>query len=190
MKDTLKNLTKDMWNIPNALTMARLVMIPVFAVLYFTGRPIAALAVFCAASLTDLLDGFLARRLNQITDFGKLFDPLADQLMVLTALVCHTVSGVFPWPAVAVVAAKELLMVAGGALLLKRDVVVYANLWGKAATCAFIAALILGFFHAPLAQAGVPADRIALWLAVALTLAALGRYAWQAWPKLFPRKPD
>ena len=92
MKEKLKNLCTDIWNVPNVLTMIRIALIPVFVVLYVNGQQKAALAVFLAASFTDYLDGYLARKLNQITAFGKLMDPLADKIMVLTAFLC-------PWRA-------------------------------------------------------------------------------------------
>ena len=110
MKDRLKKLFTNVWNIPNALTMLRLALIPVFVILFWNGHRKMALVVFVVASLTDMLDGMLARKLNQITDFGKLFDPLADKLMVLTALVCQGLAGVFPWSAILIVGLKELVM--------------------------------------------------------------------------------
>ena len=184
MKEALKNLTKDMWNVPNALTIARLVMVPLFVWAYAAGHTMAALGIFCAASLTDCLDGFLARKLNQITNFGKLVDPLADKLLVVCALACHVWAGVFPLAAVLIVAAKELLMVAGGAVLLRRGVVVQSNWYGKIATIFFMAALILGFFHQSLGEAGFRADLWFLWVAVILSLVALAQYAAHALKQL------
>ena len=104
-------------------------------------------------------------------------DPLADKVMVCTALLCQAISGIFPWSAFAVVMSKELLMVLGGAFLLKRDIVVYSNMLGKVAQCSFILALVLSFFHAEFAAWGVRLDRIILWISVALTLCALVDYA-------------
>ena len=180
MKEKIQKLFSNVWTIPNVLTMLRLVLVPVFAVLFFRGNRKASLAVFIAASLTDLLDGYLARRLNQITDFGKLFDPLADKLMVLTALVCQGTAGVFPWAAIILVGCKEVLMVLGGAYMLKKGIVVYSNLLGKTATVVFIAALVLAFFHEELAAAGLPLDQVFIWIAVALALAAMVSYAVRA----------
>ena len=161
------------------LTMIRLILVPVFVVVLFVNRErkYAALAIFAAASLTDMLDGYLARKLNQITDFGKLFDPLADKLMVLSALVCQAVTGVFPWAAVIMVAVKELVMVLGGLFMLSRDVVVYSNIAGKAAQVCFILALILSFFHGELAAWGTRLDLILLWITVGLALVAMVVYA-------------
>ena len=180
MKDKVRKLFSNVWTIPNVLTMIRLLLVPVFVVVYFrtAAEPkYAALAVFAAASLTDMLDGFLARKLNQITDFGKLFDPLADTLMVLTALVCQALTGVFPWTAVIVVACKELFMVIGGLFLLRRDVVVYSNMFGKAAQVSFILSLILSFFHVPLEEWGTRLDLILLWITVGLAILAMVVYA-------------
>ena len=179
MKDKIRKLFSNVWTVPNVLTMIRLLLVPVFVVVYFrtAAEPkYAALAVFAAASLTDMLDGLLARKLNQITDFGKLFDPLADKLMVLTAMVCQALTGVFPWIAVIVVACKELFMVLGGLFLLSRDVVVYSNIFGKAAQVCFIASLILSFFHVPLAEWGTRLDLILLWISVGLAILAMVIY--------------
>ena len=176
MKDKVRKLFSHVWTIPNVLTMIRLLLVPVFVVVYFrtTAEPkYIVLAIFAAASLTDMLDGYLARKLNQITDFGKLFDPLADKLMVLSAMVCQAVTGVFPWAAVIVVACKELFMVLGGLFLLSRDVVVYSNIFGKAAQVCFILSLILSFFHVPLAQWGTRLDLILLWITVGLAILAM-----------------
>ena len=176
LKKEAEKVFARVWTVPNVLTMLRLALVPVFVVLFVSGHPKAALAVFIAASLTDLLDGYLARKLNQITDFGKLFDPLADKLMVLTALVCQGASGVLPWTAIIIVAAKELFMVLGGFFMLRHDIVVYSNLVGKTAQCFFIASLILSFFHEELAAWGHRLDLILLWITVVLAIAAMITY--------------
>ena len=167
------------------LTMIRLILIPVFVVLFFNNQKMAALAVFCIASFTDFLDGFLARKLNQITDFGKLFDPLADKLMVLTVMMCQTFWGPLPWAAVLIVALKELVMVLGGMFMLSKNVVVYSNIWGKAAQVGFIASLILSFFHDKFEAGnimlwGMTPDILLLWITVALAVIAMVVYGVQA----------
>ncbi len=177
MQKAIRNLFKDAWNVPNALTVLRLILVPVFIVLYMKDQRWAALGVFAAASLTDLLDGKIARKYNLITNFGKLFDPLADKLLILSAIVCFGLKGVFPWAAIILVAAKELLLVIGGAVMLKKGIVVSSNMLGKVAMTAFVAAVILGFFHPELAAAGIPLDQIVLWLSAALAVAALIGYA-------------
>ena len=186
MKDRIRKLFTNVWTIPNVLTMLRIVLIPVFVAVFFsTPREqdrIAALVIFAVASITDMFDGMLARKLNQITDFGKLFDPLADKVMVITALICQAVYGVFPWIAIIIVAAKELIMLLGGLFMLSRDVVVYSNYVGKTAQVFFIASLLLSFFHPSLEAAefrvlGMTPDLLLLWITVALSLAALVVYA-------------
>ena len=182
MKEKIHKLFSNVWNIPNTLTIIRLILIPVFVVLFFKGHKIAALAVFCAASLTDMLDGYLARKLNQITDFGKLFDPLADKVMVTTVMVCQGIDGVFPWTAIIIVAVKELFMVLGGVFMLSKNVVVYSNYVGKAAQVCYIASLILSFFHEKFRKGnvvlqGMTLDIWLLWITVVLAVIAMLVYA-------------
>ena len=184
MKEKIRKLFSNVWTIPNVLTMIRMLLIPVFVVLFFHEEEIrvGSLCVFCAASLTDMLDGYLARRLNQITDFGKLFDPLADKLMVLTAMVLQTFWGPLPLVAVIIVALKELVMVLGGMFMLSKGVVVYSNYVGKTAQVFFILSLLLSFFHPSLEASefrilGMTPDVLLLWITVALALAALAVYA-------------
>ena len=182
MKEKIQKLFSNVWTIPNVLTIIRIILIPVFVVLFFKGQKIAALCVFCVASLTDMLDGYLARRLNQITDFGKLFDPLADKLMVLTVMVCQTFWGPLPLVAVIIVAVKELVMVLGGVFMLSKDVVVYSNYFGKAAQVGFIFSLILSFFHDNFLEGnvvlwGMTPDILLLWITVALAVIAMAVYA-------------
>ena len=198
MKDRFRKLFSNVWTIPNILTMIRLFLIPVFVVVFFSTphdrNKIAALVIFAAASITDMFDGMLARKLNQITDFGKLFDPLADKVMVVTAMVCQALIGVFPWVAIAIVAAKELLMMLGGLFMLSRNVVVYSNYVGKTAQVFFIASLLLSFFHPSLVARniclfGLTADLLLLWITVVLSLAALAVYASGALKALKSKKP-
>ncbi len=189
LKEKIRKLFSNVWTVPNVLTILRIILIPVFVVLFFNDLRKVSLAVFVAASLTDMLDGYLARKLNQITDFGKLFDPLADKLMVITAMVCQAVAQVFPWAAVIIVACKELYMVLGGVYMLKRGVVVYSNIVGKAAQVCFIASLVLAFFHSDFEAAGttlfsLTPDLLLLWLTVALSILAMVIYTVNAYRKL------
>ena len=180
----MKLKREKIWNVPNVLTMIRMLLIPVYWVLFMQGHRFIALAVFIVASLTDLADGYIARKYNLITDFGKLMDPLADKLMVITLMICQGIAGIIPWAAIIIVMVKELLMVLGGYFMLKHDVVVYSNMAGKVAQCFFILALTLSFFHAEFMTLGVQVDLIVLWLSVALTIYALAAYALDAVKKL------
>lgn len=164
-------------NLPNALTLLRMIMIPVFAWAYFSIGPKWALLIFLVASFTDYLDGYLARKLNQVTNFGKLFDPLADKLMLLTALFCLARTEYIPWWVLAVMIIKELVMVVGSMFMLgKEHVVVQANMFGKTATVLFIAAVALIFpWHesAVIHQIGT----VVLYIALASSIVALCAYA-------------
>ena len=181
MRDKVRKLFTGIWNVPNVLTIIRLILVPVFVIVFQQGHSQWALGIFCLASITDMLDGILARKLNLITDFGKLFDPLADKLMVLTALFCQGFAGVFPWEAIFIVLIKELVMMAGSVYMLGKDVVVSANFFGKTATVCFITSLILSFFHQELAEWGRPLDQYLLWISVGLSIQALISYSMQTW---------
>ncbi len=130
-------------NIPNLLTVIRMALIPVFAALYVADRPVVALIVYVAACITDAVDGYLARKWKQVTAFGKLMDPLADKLLQLTMLCCLALTNYIHWWVLAVMAAKEVFMVIGGTMLLKkRNVVVFANWAGKIATVMVIISVL------------------------------------------------
>ncbi len=172
---------QKIWNVPNALTMLRMAMIPVFWYFMMEDRLYAALIVFVAASLTDVADGFIARKYDLITDFGKLMDPLADKLMVISMMASLAIKGIAPWPALAIILAKETAMVTGGVILYRHQVVVYSIWIGKLAQAAVVCGLISCFFHEWLQNTlGFPAHLALLWLGVALTLCALGVYMRQA----------
>ncbi|MBQ8616512.1 MAG: CDP-diacylglycerol--glycerol-3-phosphate 3-phosphatidyltransferase [Clostridia bacterium] len=166
----------DIWNIPNVLTIVRLLLIPVFVVLHAAGHDKLALLTFCVASFTDWLDGYIARRCNLVTDFGKLMDPLADKLMVCTALVMQGLRGIFPVIAIVLVMIKEAVMIYGSSYMLHNGIVVYANIWGKLAQVSFIAALVLSFWHAEFVLMALPIDRVILWIAVVIAMIALVDY--------------
>ena len=112
-----------MVNIPNLLSLLRLILVPMFCVAFFSGgehaHMIAGL-IFLAASATDMLDGYLARRLNQITRLGRILDPLADKLMTATALISLFVAGMIPLWIGAVFVIKEIFMLIGGIRLYRR----------------------------------------------------------------------
>lgn len=163
---------ENIWNVPNLLTMLRIALIGAFIWVFFRGERLVALGIFLLAAFTDFLDGYIARRYNLITDFGKLMDPLADKLMMISALSCLHVDGLVPLWVVLVIAGKELMMMIGGAVLLRAGVIVYARLIGKVATVVFMIAITLAFFH----EAVAPVDAILLYAAVGLSLCAMVFY--------------
>lgn len=165
-------------NMPNALTVLRLLLIPAVCRLIHADRMMLALALFVFASLTDIADGYIARRYKLITDFGKLVDPLADKLMVIAVLVSLGLKGIAPIVAIVMLILKELLMLLGGFLLFaKKDFVVYSMPLGKVAQFVTVMALILCFFHERFDAWGYPVHVWLLWAGVALSLVALFYYA-------------
>lgn len=184
-----KPANKRIWTVPNVLTMLRMALIPVYWVLMSQGKMIPALCTYLAASLTDLADGYIARKYNQITDFGKLMDPLADKLMVLSVMLSMILPmggrpAILPWPPFVVVLAKELLMVLGGVFMLKKGMVVYSKVIGKAAQFVMVCSLLCAFFYEYFDRVGAPVYLWLLWIAVGLTICALVFYAKEAWQKL------
>lgn len=126
------------WNIPNALSLLRLALIPVFAVLYLNGYVFWAIAALVVSGLSDAVDGFIARRLNQVTDIGKLLDPFADKVTQFVILLCVTIKNPQMWMLVAACFAKEVAQAIGGFLLLHRGDDVRGSLWfGKVYTAVF-----------------------------------------------------
>ena len=193
MKVTLREFFKRNLNVPNVLTAIRMALIPVYIVLFTRGQNYPALIVFLAASLTDLLDGMIARQYHMITNLGKLMDPLADKLMVLTVMFSMaignaTIPGVVPWLALGIVLGKELIMMLGGLLMFRHKIVVFSYFIGKTAHCLFIAGLTATFFHGELARIcegwWMTPDLILIWVAVICTLCALVFYVIDAMNKL------
>lgn len=142
-------------NLPNKLTLLRVVLIPVFVVLLlleggqnYTLR-IAALIVFCVASFTDFLDGQIARRNNLVTNFGKFMDPLADKLLVCSALICMIELGQLPSWYVITVIAREFIISGFRLVAADNGIVIAASWWGKFKTTFQMFTVILLILNIP-----------------------------------------
>ena len=167
-------------NLPNFLSLIRLLLVPVFARVFFLPLPSAhqwAGFLYAVAFVTDIADGYIARRFHMVTRLGRVLDPLADKLMTFTVILCVAVDGMLPLWAVAAFFCKELLMGLGGLFLLRRTRDVIPSNWlGKASTGVFFvvcAALVL-FPEIPRHWAtGL------ISFALALTIAAFVGYLWQ-----------
>jgi cardiolipin synthase len=105
------------WTIPNLLSMLRLALVPPFLVLIVVGDYVAALIVLVVASFTDLLDGYLARRLHQVTRLGQLLDPAADRLYIFAALVGLAANDLVPWWIVVVIVSRDVFLLVLGVVL-------------------------------------------------------------------------
>ena len=133
----------------NKLTLFRVALIPVFLVLAYTGRTIWAFAVFVLASLTDMADGYIARHYDQITDFGKFMDPLADKVLVMAAMCYFVEIGRMPGWALAIVLLREFA-VSGMRLVAVEQGRVIAAAWsGKIKTAATMVCLCLMLLIGP-----------------------------------------
>ncbi len=133
----------------NKITLFRVVLIPVFLVLAYTGHLRLALAVFVLASLSDMLDGYIARHYDQITDFGKFMDPLADKVLVMAAMCYFVEAGRMPGWALAIVLLREFA-VSGMRLVAVEQGRVIAAAWsGKIKTAATMVCLCLMLLIAP-----------------------------------------
>lgn len=165
-------------NLPNKLTILRVAMIPFFVLFMLvpvtgTADKWIALALFIAASLTDLLDGHIARKYNLITNFGKFMDPLADKLLVCSALICLVELGRIPSWIVIVIIAREFIISGFRLIASDNGVVIAASYWGKFKTtfqmvmiCLMIANLdVLHLF-----------TDIVMWIALILTVVSLMDY--------------
>ena len=178
-------------NLPNKLTMLRILLIPVFmVVLYwdFPGATWVAVAIFIVASFTDLLDGKIARKYNLVTDFGKFADPLADKLLTTVAFIYMMRDGVCSPVVLCIILAREfavsgLRMVAAGA---KDGKVIAANMWGKVKTVLQMLSIIFYFFGMAIAAnvswdatvMVVGASVVLCWLVAAVTAISGIKYLW------------
>ncbi|MDF2698878.1 MAG: CDP-diacylglycerol--glycerol-3-phosphate 3-phosphatidyltransferase [Haloplasmataceae bacterium] len=137
-------------SLPNVITCFRLFLVPMFIFVYFSSLEanfVIAIMIFIIAGITDVLDGYIARKYNKITKIGQVLDPLADKLMQITVLSCFTISRFIPIWIIMIYGLKELLMIIGGIYLFfkKEKLVIPANRYGKLATILFYLAVLLVF---------------------------------------------
>ena len=130
-------------NTANKLTMIRVVLIPVFIVLLYLGHTIPALAVFVVASVTDFVDGYVARKYHLVTDFGKFMDPLADKLLVMSAMAWFVEVGWMPGWAFFIVLAREFAVTGLRLVAVEQGLVIAAGKSGKVKTASTMVGIIL-----------------------------------------------
>ena len=166
-------------NLPNKLTVLRVIMIPFFvaALLYDGGanqnmRYVAA-AIFIIASLTDMLDGKIARKYNLVTNFGKFMDPLADKLLVCSALICMIELRELPAWMVIIIISREFIISGFRLVASDNGVVIAASYWGKFKTTFQMIGVVLLIFNIPALSM---VTTIVIWIALALTVISLVDY--------------
>ena len=129
--------------IPNILTIIRFLLIPLILFYIFTGNYILAFVFFTISGITDIADGFIARRFNFVSNFGKLMDPLADKLTQVGTLLSLSIVQIIPVWILVIVLFKELIMIVGASFLYGKDVIVYSKWYGKLSTVLFFVAIVI-----------------------------------------------
>ena len=169
-------------NLPNILTLLRVLMIPFFAAAFLTGEVSdwITLGIFVLAAITDYFDGAIARKQNIVTDFGKLMDPLADKLMVMSAFICFTAEGLLHPAVTIVIMSREFLVTGLRMLATSKGKVIAADIWGKLKTVSqdFTIVLILVQSALGMEQGSFigTAVRIFIWIMTILTLVSAVNY--------------
>ena len=181
-------------NLPNKLTMLRVILVPVFMVFAaFSGYGTAeynqtfmlvACIVFAVASITDFLDGYIARKYHLVTDFGKFMDPLADKCLTTAAFIYMVADGICSPVVLAVILFREFAVAGVRMIAAESGTVIAANMWGKVKTVLQMLTILFYYFAAALSG---PADvmgvgvitMILTWLVAAATVLSGGIYLWQ-----------
>jgi len=130
-------------HVPNLLTIVRFLLIPFIIIFAVQNNYIMAIIFLTLSGITDILDGFIARKFNLITDFGKLIDPLADKLTQVSILTVLVIKDIIPFWILAIVLLKEFLMVSGASFLYGKELVVSSKWYGKLATVLFYSAIVI-----------------------------------------------
>ena len=133
-------------HIPNILTIFRFILIPFIVLNLANDKYLAAFVIFTVSGLTDILDGFIARKFNFITNFGKLIDPLADKCTQIITLATLALKNIIPMWIIIIVILKEFIMVAGASFLYGKELVVSSKWYGKLATVLFYIAIVCSLF--------------------------------------------
>ena len=160
-------------NLPNKLTLMRVVLIPIFLlVLFLMQEPYnryIATAIFVVASVTDFLDGYIARKYHMVSNFGKFMDPLADKLLVMAALVSMVAMEDLPAWVVIVILAREFAITGFRTLAMEANIVMAASWWGKIKTTTQMIMIILVLLQLPFAYMPM-IETVLIWLAVLFTV--------------------
>jgi len=174
-------------NLPNLLTLSRILLIPVFVLLFWTptpGRSLAAAVVFVIAAVTDLLDGYLARRRSQVTKLGRLLDPIADKLLVLSGLILLVQYQRVAAVVAILIIAREVAVTGVRAIAASQGIVLSAETIGKYKMVAQVVAIVLLILEDGIVPAAWNlhlVGTVVLYAALALALISGGRYLLSFW---------
>ena len=169
-------------NTPNKLTVARMIIVPFLVVFLLTGwggdaNRYISLALFVVASVTDWFDGYLARKNNLVTNFGKFMDPLADKLLVCSAMICMIELNRLPAWFIIIIIGREFIISGFRLIAAENGIVIAANYWGKFKTASQMIMIILLILHFD--GIFVTLEQLFIWLSLALTIISLITYIWQ-----------
>lgn len=169
-------------NTPNKLTIARMIIVPFLVIFLLTGwggeaNRYISLTLFVVASVTDWFDGYLARKNNLVTNFGKFMDPSADKLLVCSAMICMIDLKRLPAWFVIIIIAREFIISGFRLIAAENGIVIAANYWGKFKTASQMIMIILLILHFD--GIFVILEQIFIWLSLALTIISLITYIWQ-----------
>lgn len=169
-------------NTPNKLTIARMIIVPFLVIFLLTGwggeaNRYISLTLFVVASVTDWFDGYLARKNNLVTNFGKFMDPLADKLLVCSAMICMIDLKRLPAWFVIIIIAREFIISGFRLIAAENGIVIAANYWGKFKTASQMIMIILLILHFD--GIFVILEQIFIWFSLALTIISLITYIWQ-----------
>ena len=160
-----------MKKLPNIITLMRVVLIPVFIVFLMLGHNYIATGIFVFAALSDALDGYLARKLDVVSDFGKIMDPLADKLLVFSALICLVELGDIPGWMVIIILARELTITSLRSIAAAEGNIIAAGMSGKIKTVFQMVAIpLIMLQNWPFTYINIPMDQIMLWAALIMTV--------------------
>ena len=166
-------------NLPNKLTVLRVIMVPFFVFFMLTDTGGAAnkwiaLVIFCVASLTDMLDGKIARARNLVTNFGKFMDPLADKLLVCSAMICLITAGQLAAWIVIIIIAREFIISGFRLVAADNGIVIAASYWGKFKTVSQMAMIIV--LIADFGGVFTVIGNVVIWVSLILTVVSLIDY--------------
>ena len=163
-------------NLPNKLTVGRIILVPFFVATLLANFPLnnaVALIIFIAASLTDMFDGKIARKYNLVTNFGKFMDPLADKLLVCSAMICLVDLKLIPVWVVLIIIAREFIISGFRLVASDNGIVIAASYWGKFKTTFQMIAVVLLILDIPSLAL---LTTLCVWIALALTIISLVDY--------------
>lgn len=166
-------------NLPNKLTIFRVFLIPVFVLAYYLlGNPWLNTAIFVIASLTDTADGYIARKYNLVTNFGKFADPLADKLLVCSAMICMVSTDTIPAWVVIVIMAREFIISGFRTVAADNRIVIAASWWGKIKTIVQMVMIVALLLALDIPGYGIICN-ILIYAAVALTIISMIDYLYK-----------